>query len=66
MIPRFLDQRVFDRILDASAEKYSDQQRQDLQYVQDRTRSEKERYHRGRKCLLSGLYWQSRGWHFTI
>jgi hypothetical protein len=42
---RFLDQSVFDRILNASPDQYSGKQRDDLQYVQDRTRSEKERYH---------------------
>lgn len=42
---RFLDQRVFDPILKASLDEYSGKQRDDLKYVQDRTRSEKERYH---------------------
>ncbi len=41
----FLDQEVFDPILKASPNGYSDKQQQDLQYVQDRTQSEKERYH---------------------
>jgi hypothetical protein len=42
----FLDQRVFDPILRASEDKYHGKQRDDLKYVQDRTRSEKERYHK--------------------
>lgn len=41
---RFLDQRVFDPILKASLDKYNQKQQEDLRYVQDRTRSEKERY----------------------
>ena len=41
---RFLDQRVFDPILKASPDKYNQKQQEDLRYVQDRTRSEKERY----------------------
>jgi hypothetical protein len=43
---RFLDERVFDRILNASAEKYDGKKGDDLKYVQQRTRSEKERYHK--------------------
>ena len=42
---RFLDQHVFDPILKASPDKYSGKEKDDLQYVQDRTRSEKDRYH---------------------
>ncbi len=42
----FLDSRVLDPILEASEEKYRGKQREDLKYVQDRTRSEKERYHK--------------------
>lgn len=42
---RFLDERVFERILKASPEKYSGKQHDDLKYVQDRTRSEQQRYH---------------------
>ena len=41
----FLDQHVFDPILKASSDKYSRNKQDDLKYVQDRTRSEKERYH---------------------
>lgn len=40
----FLEQRVFDPILKASPDRYSGKQKDDLKYVQDRTRSEKERY----------------------
>jgi hypothetical protein len=42
---RFLDERVFNPILHASAERYSGKEREALQYVQDRTKSEKDRYH---------------------
>lgn len=42
---RFLDTRVFDRILKASPDSYQKDKRDDLKYVQDRTRSERERYH---------------------
>lgn len=41
----FLDHKIFNPILNASPNKYSGQQRDDLKYVQDRTRAEKERYH---------------------
>ena len=41
----FLDHKVFDPILNASPDKYSGARRDDLSYVQDRTKSEKERYH---------------------
>jgi hypothetical protein len=41
----FLDERVFDPILNASPNKYSDQQQEDLHYVQEKTQTEKERYH---------------------
>lgn len=43
---QFLDQHVFDPILRASEDKYQGKKRDDLKYVQDRTRSEKERYHK--------------------
>jgi len=42
---KFLDHKVFDPILNASPDKYSGARRDDLSYVQDRTKSEKERYH---------------------
>jgi hypothetical protein len=42
---RFLEQRVFDRILSASPDKYSGKQADELKYVQDKTRSERDRYH---------------------
>ncbi|MFL6352546.1 MAG: hypothetical protein ACJ74Z_11935 [Bryobacteraceae bacterium] len=42
---RFLDRRVFDPILKASAEHYGEADRHKLKDVQDRTRSEKERFH---------------------
>lgn len=42
---RFLDHKVFDPILNASADKYRGSQKDDLSYVQDRTKSEKQRYH---------------------
>jgi hypothetical protein len=45
VLVRFLDERVFDPILRASPDKYSGKEQDDLKYVQDRTRSEKERYH---------------------
>lgn len=38
----FLDQHVFDPILRASADRYSEGDREKLKDVQDRTRSEKE------------------------
>lgn len=41
----FLDQHVFDPILNAPEAKYTGKLRDDLKYVKDRTRSEKERYH---------------------
>jgi hypothetical protein len=40
-----LDQHVFDPILKASPDKYSDADKRKLQDVQERTRSEKERFH---------------------
>ena len=40
----FLDRHVFDPILHASADKYSDADRRKLEDVQTRTRSEKERF----------------------
>lgn len=42
---KFLDHHVFDPILKASAEGYNDADRRKLKDVQDRTRSEKERFH---------------------
>lgn len=42
---RFLDRRVFDPILNASPEHYGLADRRKLEDVQDRTRSEKERFH---------------------
>lgn len=44
-LERFLDTHVFDPILKASPEKYSEQERDDLKYVQERTKTEKQRYH---------------------
>lgn len=44
-LQHFLDERVFDPILEASPDKYSGSERDDLKYVQDRTRTEQERYH---------------------
>lgn len=41
----FLDHRVFDPVLHASQDRYSGMQKDDLKYVQDKTRSEKEHYH---------------------
>ena len=40
----FLDQHVFDPILHASPSKYSEADQKKLKGVQDRTRSEKERF----------------------
>lgn len=42
---RFLDERVFNPILHASPDRYSGKEQEDLEYVQDRTRSEQQRYH---------------------
>jgi 5-bromo-4-chloroindolyl phosphate hydrolysis protein len=42
---QFLDRHVFDPILKASPEAHKSNQ-EDLKYVQDRTRTEKERYHK--------------------
>jgi len=42
---RFLDQRVFDPILKASPGSYAQPDRSKLQDVQDRTRSERDRFH---------------------
>ncbi len=42
---RFLDSKVFDPVLNASPDKYNGNKKDDLKYVQDKTRSEKERYH---------------------
>jgi hypothetical protein len=42
----FLDRRVFDPILRASPDNYSEADLKKLKDVQDRTRSEKERFHR--------------------
>jgi hypothetical protein len=41
---RFLDRRVFDPILGTSTDRYSESDRQKLKDVQDRTRSEKDRF----------------------
>src|SRR4051794_40025913 len=41
----FLDSKVFDPILRASPDKYSDADRKKLKDVQDRTKSEKDRFH---------------------
>jgi hypothetical protein len=41
---RFLDQRVFDPIIEASADRHSQGDQRKLQDVQDRTRSEKDRF----------------------
>lgn len=41
----FLDQHVFDPILKASPNRYSETDRERLKDVQDRTKSEKERFH---------------------
>lgn len=41
---RFLDEHVFDPILNASPDKYSEADRKRLQDAQDRTKSEKERF----------------------
>jgi hypothetical protein len=43
---RFLDERVFNPILKASPERYSGKKQDDLKYVQDRTKSEQERFHK--------------------
>ncbi len=42
---QFLDTRVFDPILKASPDRYSDAEKKKLKDVQDRTRSEKHRFH---------------------
>ncbi len=42
---RFLDAHVFDPIITASPEKYSQEEQDDLKYVQERTHTEKQRYH---------------------
>jgi hypothetical protein len=42
---RFLDGHVFDPILHASPDDYSQADRKKLKDVQDRTQSEKERFH---------------------
>ncbi len=42
---RFLDQHVFDPILRASPNKYEEKDQKKLKDVQDRTRSEKERFY---------------------
>ena len=41
----FLDQQVFDPILKASPDRYRGADRKKLKDVQDRTRSEKDRFH---------------------
>lgn len=43
---KFLDQRVFDPILHASPDKYEGSAQKKLKDVQDRTASEKDRFHR--------------------
>jgi hypothetical protein len=56
-LQRFLDERVFDPILKASPDKYSGSERDDLKYVQERTRTEKERYHKyGSAAELVRMY----------
>lgn len=42
---KFLDERVFNPILKASPDRYSEADRKKLQDVQDRTRSERDRFH---------------------
>ncbi len=42
---KFLDRHVFDSILKARPDKYSDAEQKKLQDVQDRTKSEKDRFH---------------------
>ncbi|MFL6416350.1 MAG: hypothetical protein ACJ74Y_11870 [Bryobacteraceae bacterium] len=42
---KFLDHHVFDPILKANPDKYSDADQKKLQDVQDRTKSEKDRFH---------------------
>ena len=42
---RFLDSRVFNPIIKASADHYGKAEQRKLKDVQDRTRSEKERFH---------------------
>lgn len=42
---RFLNQKVFDPILKASPDRYSKGDQKQLKDVQDRTRSEKDRFH---------------------
>jgi hypothetical protein len=42
---KFLDDKVFDPILKAKPDRYSDADKRKLQDVQDRTKSEKERFH---------------------
>src|SRR5690242_6702389 len=42
---RFLDEKVFNPILKASPDRYGKADQKKLQDVQDRTRSEKERFH---------------------
>ena len=42
---KFLDHHVFDPILKARADKYSDADQKTLQDVQNRTKSEKDRFH---------------------
>lgn len=42
---KYLDRHVFDPILNAKPDQYSDADQRKLQDVQERTRSEKERFH---------------------
>ena len=46
----FLDRHVFDPILHASPDKYSEADQRKLKDVQDRTRSEKDRFHHYRSA----------------
>jgi hypothetical protein len=40
----FINRKVFDPILNANPDKYGDDERKDLQYVQDKTKKDKERF----------------------
>lgn len=42
---RFLDERVFNRILHAHSDEYNRNDQDDLKFVQDKTKAEKQRYH---------------------
>jgi hypothetical protein len=41
----FLDRKVFDPILHAQTDRYDGSAQDDLKYVQDKTKSEKDRFH---------------------